>query len=132
MTERRVMTITFPEQFNMATYYLDDRIKEGRGDKVAVYCEDQKYTYADVQGMANQVGNVLLGLGVEMEDRVLIALPDSIEFVATWFAIAKIGAVIAMVHGGFGGKTGNHSDRIVKTRASADPIDQWDRRSLFS
>src|SRR3954468_22232888 len=92
------MTITFPEQFNMATYYLDDRIKEGRGDKVAVYCEDQKYTYADVQRMANQVGNVLLSLGVEMEDRVLIVLPDSIEFVATWFAIAKIGAVIAMVN----------------------------------
>jgi benzoate-CoA ligase family protein len=92
------MTITFPEQFNMATYYLDDRIKEGRGDKVAVYCEDQKYTYADVQRMTNQVGNVLLNLGVEMENRVLIVLPDSIEFVATWFAIAKIGAVITMVN----------------------------------
>ena len=92
------MTISFPEQFNMATYYLDDRIKEGLGDKLAVYCEDQKYTYADVQGMANRVGNVLLGLGVEMEDRVLIVLPDSVEFVATWFAIAKIGAVIAMVN----------------------------------
>jgi benzoate-CoA ligase family protein len=109
------MTITFPEAFNMATYYLDDRVKEGRGDKVAVYCEEQKYTYADVQRMANQVGNVLLNLGVEMEDRVLIALPDSIEFVATWFAITKIGAVITMVHGGFGGKTGWHSDRIVNT-----------------
>src|SRR5436305_3098782 len=92
------MTITFPEQFNMATYYLDDRIKKGLGDKVAVYCEDQKYTYTDVQRMANRVGNVLLGLGVEMEDRVLIVLPDSVEFVATWFAIAKIGAVITMVN----------------------------------
>ena len=92
------MTTAFPEQFNMATYYLDDRIKEGRGDKVAVYYEDQEYTYADVQRMANRVGNVLLSLGVEMEDRVLIALPDSIEFVATWFAIAKVGAVITMVN----------------------------------
>ena len=92
------MTITFPEQFNMATYYLDDRIKEGRGERVAVYCEDQKYTYADVQRMVNRMGNVLIDLGVEMEDRVLIALPDSVEFVATWFAIAKIGAVITMVN----------------------------------
>ncbi|MEN3333070.1 MAG: hypothetical protein V7641_2435, partial [Blastocatellia bacterium] len=92
------MTITFPEQFNMATYYLDDRIKEGRGNKVAVYYEDQQYTYADVQRMANRVGNVLLNLGIEMEDRVLMVLPDSIEFVATWFAIAKIGAVITMVN----------------------------------
>ena len=90
------MTISFPEQFNMATYYLDDRIKEGKGEKVAVYHEDKQYTYSEVQQMANRLGNVLLGLGVEMEDRVLIVLPDSIEFVAAWFAIAKTGAVIAM------------------------------------
>ena len=92
------MKTVFPEQFNMATYFLDDRIEEGRGENVAVYYEDQKYTYSDVQKMANRVGNVLLDLGVEMEDRVLIVLPDSIEFVATWFGIAKIGAVITMVN----------------------------------
>ncbi|HWP44600.1 MAG TPA: benzoate-CoA ligase family protein, partial [Blastocatellia bacterium] len=92
------MTISFPERFNMATYFLDDRIKEGRGDKVAVYYEDRKYTYGEVQAMSNRVGNALLSLGVEIEDRVLIVLPDSIEFVATWFAAAKIGAVITMVN----------------------------------
>jgi acyl-coenzyme A synthetase/AMP-(fatty) acid ligase len=52
----------------------------------------------DVQRMANRMGNVLLNLGVEMEDRVLMVLPDSIEFVATWFAVAKIEAVITMVN----------------------------------
>lgn len=92
------MAISFPEQFNMATYFLDDRIKEGRGDKVAVYYEDEQYTYADVQQMAGRLGNVLLDLGVEIEDRVLIVLPDSIEFAAAWFGIAKTGAVIAMVN----------------------------------
>ncbi len=65
--------------------------------------------------MANRVGNVLADLGVEMEGRVLIALPDSIEFVAIWFGIAKIGAVITMVHGGFGGTSGCHSDKNVKS-----------------
>jgi acyl-coenzyme A synthetase/AMP-(fatty) acid ligase len=92
------MTISFPEPFNMATYYLDDRIKEGKGDRVAVYDEDERYTYSDVQEMVNRVGNVLLSLGVEMEDRVLIVLPDGIEFVAAWFAVAKVGAVITMVN----------------------------------
>lgn len=92
------MRITFPEQFNLATYFLDDRIAEGRGDRVAVYYEDQTYTYADVQRMANRMGHVLLDLGVEMEDRVLIVLPDCIEFVAAWFAVAKVGAVITMVN----------------------------------
>jgi benzoate-CoA ligase len=92
------MKITFPEQFNMATYFLDDRIKEGFGDRVAVHCGDNQYTYSQVQSMANRMGNALTHLGVEMEDRVLIVLPDSIEFVATWFGIAKIGAVITMVN----------------------------------
>jgi benzoate-CoA ligase len=92
------MSVSFAERFNMASYFLDDRIEEGRGDKVAVYFEDKRYTYSEVQSMSNQAGNALLGLGVEMEDRVLIVLPDSIQFVAAWFGIAKIGAVIAMVN----------------------------------
>lgn len=92
------MAINFPEQFNMATYFLDARIEEGLGDKIAVYCGSKRYTYREVQQMANEVGNALLRLGVEMEDRVLMVLPDSIEFVATWFGIAKIGAVITMVN----------------------------------
>ena len=92
------MATNFPEQFNLATYYLDARIEEGFGDKIAVYCGDKRYTYREVQQMANEIGSALLRLGVEMEDRVLIVLSDSIEFVATWFGIAKIGAVITMVN----------------------------------
>jgi benzoate-CoA ligase family protein len=92
------MAVTFPEQFNMATYFLDARIEEGFGDKIAVYSGSKKYTYREVQQMSNEVGNALLRLGVEIEDRVLMVLPDSIEFVATWFGIAKIGAVITMVN----------------------------------
>jgi benzoate-CoA ligase len=92
------MTVTFPERFNMAHYFLDHNIEEGRGDKTAVYYQDVKYSYSDVQLMANRMGNALRELGVEMEDRVLMVLPDSIEFVAVWFGIAKIGAVHAMVN----------------------------------
>ena len=92
------MTVSFPERFNIAGYYLDDRVNEGLGDRVAVFYEDREFTYRDVQRMANRVGNALLGLGVEMEDRVLIVLPDSIEFVATWFGVAKIGGIVTMVN----------------------------------
>ncbi|MDQ3861896.1 MAG: benzoate-CoA ligase family protein, partial [Actinomycetota bacterium] len=38
-------------------------------------------------------GNALLGLGVEVENRVLMALPDSLEFATTFFGAIKIGAV---------------------------------------
>ncbi|HMG36698.1 MAG TPA: benzoate-CoA ligase family protein [Blastocatellia bacterium] len=92
------MTVTFPEQFNMADYFLDHNIREGRGGRTAVYYRGEKYTYADVVSMSNRFGNALLDLGIQMEDRVLIVLPDSIEFVAVWFGIAKVGAVITMVN----------------------------------
>ena len=42
------MAINFPEHFNMATYFLDARIEEGFGDKVAVYCDSRQYTYREV------------------------------------------------------------------------------------
>jgi acyl-coenzyme A synthetase/AMP-(fatty) acid ligase len=48
--------------------------------------------------MSNRVGNGLRELGVEMEDRVLIVLPDCPEFVWSWFGAARIGAVITMVN----------------------------------
>lgn len=90
--------MTFPERFNMSDYFLDHNIREGRGDRIAVYYKDDTYTYAKVQEMANRAGNALRELGVEVENRVLMVLPDSIEFVAVWFGILKIGGVITMVN----------------------------------
>jgi benzoate-CoA ligase len=92
------MSAVFPEKFNMAGYFLDDNVSKGRGDRIAVRCANNAFTYNEVQRMANRCGNALKELGVQIEDRVLMVLPDSIAFVATWFGIAKIGAVIAMVN----------------------------------
>ena len=64
----------FPERFNMAHYFLDARIEEGRGDHIAVIDDDGRYTYRQVQALANQVGNALSARGVGLEDRVLIGL----------------------------------------------------------
>lgn len=92
------MTIQFPERFNMSDYFLYHNIREGRGGKTCLYYKDLSFTYSQVAEMSDRVGNVLTELGVEIEDRVLIALPDCPEFVFTWFGAAKIGAVITMVN----------------------------------
>ncbi|MBC8031610.1 MAG: benzoate-CoA ligase family protein [Pyrinomonadaceae bacterium] len=88
----------FPEHFNMADYFLYHNVEEGRENKVCLYYEDQTYTYGETAGMSNRVGNALRELGVEIEDRVLIVLPDCPAFVWTWFGAARIGAVITMVN----------------------------------
>jgi benzoate-CoA ligase family protein len=88
----------FPERFNMAWYYLDRNVEEGRGDKRCLYWRDEAHTYREIQAAANRFGNALRTLGVDVEDRVLLILPDRPEFAVAWFAAAKVGAVIAMVN----------------------------------
>ena len=92
------MPVEFPERFNMADYFLYHNLEEGREEKVCLYFKDQTFTYGDTARMSNRVGNALRMLGVRIEDRVLIVLPDCPEFVWTWFGAARIGAVITMVN----------------------------------
>jgi benzoate-CoA ligase len=92
------MTVSFPERFNMADYFLYHNVEEGRENKTCLYFEDQTWTYGDAARSSNRAGNALRELGAEIEDRVLLVLPDCPEFVWTWFGAARIGAVITMVN----------------------------------
>ena len=92
------MKIEFPERFNMADYFLYHNAEEGRENKTCLYFRDETYTYGETVRMSNRAGNALRELGLEMEDRVLIILPDCPEFVWTWFGASRIGAVITMVN----------------------------------
>ena len=82
----------------MADYFLYHNVEEGRENKVCLYHEDRKWTYGEVARLSSQTGNALRELGANIEDRVLLVLPDCPEFVWTWFGAARIGAVITMVN----------------------------------
>ena len=86
----------FPERFNMASYFLDDRIREGKGEKAAIRSKDRTLTYYDVVRESNRAGNILRDLCVGFEDRVLMCLPDIPEYAAILFGILKVGAVVTM------------------------------------
>jgi benzoate-CoA ligase len=92
------MRFEFPVQFNMADYFLYHNLEEGRAEKRCLFYEDQSWTYAEAASWSNRAGNALLELGLEVEDRVLIALPDCPEFVWTWFGASRVGGVITMVN----------------------------------
>ena len=94
------MTFEPPERLNIADYFLDARVREGRGARPALHTVSGTLTYSDVQELANRWGNLLAGAGVEPEHRVLIALPDSPEFVGALFGALKLGAVVVMVNPG--------------------------------
>ena len=84
-----------PRDLNLAGYFLDRNLEEGRGDRVALSCGSETCTFAELAARTNRVGHVLRELGVRPEDRVLLALSDGFDFVASWFAVLKIGAVVA-------------------------------------
>ncbi len=82
-----------PEEFNAAAYFVDRHIAEGRGNKVAIECEDRRVTYRQLFESVNQVGNALKKLHVRIEERVFLLLLDTPEFAASFFGAIKIGAV---------------------------------------
>lgn len=92
-TEISTPTITLPDQYNAATAFLDRNLTEGRGAKTAIYYEGSAYSYAQIAELANRVGNGLLTLGVDVEQRVALLLLDSPQFAAAFFGAMKMGAV---------------------------------------
>ncbi|HXG51894.1 MAG TPA: benzoate-CoA ligase family protein [candidate division Zixibacteria bacterium] len=87
------MKIDLPDIYNAATTFVDENIAQGRGDRIAIYHQDRTFTYRDVFERVNRAGNALRDLGVELEHRVLLVLPDCPEFAFAFFGAIKIGAV---------------------------------------
>ena len=84
-----------------------DRHARDRPDHEAVIWESEDgevrtVTYAELAAEVNRLGNALLELGVERGQTVGLFLPMSVEVVAGFFAICKIGAIVVPVFSGFG------------------------------
>jgi benzoate-CoA ligase family protein len=90
--------ITLPENFNVATYFVDRNVQEGRGAKVAIECGNERVTYRQLLENTNRTGNALLALGVRPEERVLLLLLDTPEFLYSFFGAIKLGAVAVPVN----------------------------------
>src|SRR2546429_6122849 len=93
-----IPSFTIPEQFNAATAFLDGNLFEGRGAKTAIFYEGTADTYAEIAELSNRAGNGLLDLGIQMEQRVALLLPDSPQFAAAFFGAIKIGAVAVPIN----------------------------------
>jgi benzoate-CoA ligase family protein len=82
-----------PDEFNITSYLLDRHLEEGRGNNVAIYYEDDTINYAQLAEGANRIGNALLNLGIERENRVALCLPDRPEFPMSILGAMKAGIV---------------------------------------
>jgi benzoate-CoA ligase family protein len=90
------MTPTFPDDFNLADYFLFDRIKEGRGDRIALRFGDRMWTYSQVADRARSLARFLVANGLKPEQRVYLVLSDTPAFAWSIFGILAAGGVLAM------------------------------------
>lgn len=86
--------LEIPDRYNAATDFLDSNLEAGRGGKVAIRtAAGAQVTYSEVAASANRWGNAIRELGVEIENRVLMAMLDTPEFAATFWGTIRTGAV---------------------------------------
>lgn len=62
-------------------------------DKQAVWFHGDWKTYSQIDAMANRLANYLLSAGIDRGDRVAILYENSFEYIASYFAVLKIGCV---------------------------------------
>jgi benzoate-CoA ligase family protein len=78
---------------NGVPFFVDAPVDEGHGQRTALVTPSGATTYAQLRELTDRVANALRVLGVEPEQRVALCLTDGVPFVATFFAIMKIGAI---------------------------------------
>ena len=62
-------------------------------EKEALIDRKTRLTYAQVKEKVDRLAIGMMGLGIEGQDRVLVQIPNWSEFVISYFAVQKIGAV---------------------------------------
>ena len=79
--------------FNACEYLLDRRIAAGDGNRVAVTGSAGELTYAQLHDRVLRVAGGLRASGLEAEQRLLMFMADSPDFVVVFLAALRIGAV---------------------------------------
>ncbi|MBM3222898.1 MAG: ATP-dependent acyl-CoA ligase [Candidatus Tectomicrobia bacterium] len=83
-------------------------------ERVAVITAHERLTYAQLDARVNRVGNAFAAMGVCTGDKVCVMLPNSPEFLYTWWGNAKLGGVTVPLNTALKGEglayIINHSD----------------------
>jgi benzoate-CoA ligase family protein len=94
------VTRSWPDRLNIDEHLLRQRLTEGDGDRVALRLDDRLVTYAEVDRAASGFASLLAGHGVRAGDRVLLVMPDGLEYVGALFGLLRIGAVGLLLNPG--------------------------------
>jgi benzoate-CoA ligase family protein len=94
------VTRRWPDRLNIDEHLLRQRLAEGNGDRVALRLDDRDVTYGEVDRAASGFASLLAEGGVQPGDRVLLVMPDGLEYVAALFGVLRLGAVGLLLNPG--------------------------------
>jgi 2-aminobenzoate-CoA ligase len=91
--------VQYPEQLNCVQGLLDDHVRKGQGNRVAVRGKDAAgdicWTYAELQAKVNQIAHVLItDMGMKSGQRLLLRGGNSPMMAASFLAALKAGLVV--------------------------------------
>lgn len=86
-----------PASFNIAQYFVERPAAE-HPNRIAIAGEGPSLTYGELAAQTCRAGSALRTLGCNPGDRVLLALPDSSEFIEAFFGAARMGAIAVPVN----------------------------------
>ena len=85
--------IHIPRDYNAAHDLIERNLAAGRAGKVAYIDDSGTYTYGELAERVNRCANLLRGLGLRPEERVLLCHLDTIDFPRVFLGAIKAGIV---------------------------------------
>ena len=82
---------------NELTFTRFNQMSERYPDKTAVIFLGQHFSYSKLRDLSERFAGALVDLGVKKGDRVMIYIPNCIQWIIAFLGIQKIGAVIVPV-----------------------------------
>jgi benzoate-CoA ligase family protein len=79
--------------FNACEYLLDRRVAAGDADRLALTGVGGDVSYGDLSERVQRAANVLTDLGLQPEQRLLMFMSDSPDFLTVFLATMRIGAI---------------------------------------
>lgn len=90
--------VVIPRLYNFAEDVLARNLNAGRGDKTAYIDQRGTWSYGQLAERVARFGNLLRGLGIQREQRILICLPDTIDWPTSFLGAVKAGVVVIPVN----------------------------------
>jgi len=81
----------------VALHEILERTSKSYPEKVAIAFSDREITFQDLNLFSDEFAAALIAFGVKKNDRVAVFLPNVPQFVITYFATLKIGAVVTAI-----------------------------------